>query len=194
MLSLVFFAWAWLSESSFCFCSLSSCCWANVWVNIGWRWDAKRGSGLASTTSDNGDWEDFGKVRREVEAGGGERWRGTMKGGGRTRGACWGTMDGAVGTGIVDTLCFLEGHPPLSMQCFRQTLRGQSSAMRDWPQPTTRHLPTPWEMGAETAERSGVTVKVGWEESVGDMLGDLDDLRKNLHGSPFVLEPQHCDS
>lgn len=49
-------------------------------------------------------------------------------------------------------------------------------------------------MGAETAERSGVTVKVGWEESVGDTLGDFDDLRKNLHGSPFALEPRHCDS
>jgi len=195
MRSLVLFAWAWCSESSFRFYSLSSCCWANVSVNIGWRCNAKQGSGLASTTSDNGDWEDSGKIRREVEAGGEERWRGTTKGGGGiTRGACWGTMNDAVCTATVDTLCFLDGHPPLLMQCFWQTLHGQSLAMQDWPQPTTRHLPAPWVTGANTAERSGGVVKVGWEENVGDTLGDFDDLQKILHGSPFVLEPRHCDS
>ena len=44
-------------------------------------------------------------------------------------------------------------------------------------------------MGTDVVERSRGAVKVGWEESVGDTLGDFDDLQNFLHGSPFAFEP-----
>jgi len=77
----------------------------------------KWGSGLVSMTS-GAELEGFtgGKVRRGVEALSGERWSE------KTRGVI-GSIRGAGGcTGTVDGLCFLEGHPPISIQCLQQTM------------------------------------------------------------------------
>ena len=84
-------------------------------------------------------------------------------------------------------------HPPISIQCLRQTLHAQSSAMRVWPQPLTRHLPAPWAVGTGVANTSG-SRKVGCEESEGDTLGDFDNRQMKLQGSPFALAPRHCSS
>jgi hypothetical protein len=64
------------------------------------------------------------------------------------------------------------------MQCFRQILREQSLAMRDWPQPATEHFPVPWVMGA---------TNVGSEGSGGETLGDFDSLQKKEHWMPLLL-------
>ena len=147
----------------------------------------KKGSGLASMTlGAELEGSAGGKVRRGVEAWSDKRWSGKTRGViGSIRGAggCMGTADG---------LCFLEVHPTILIQCLRQNLHVQSLAMQVWPQPLTRHLPAPWAMGTDVANQGGGAVKVGWEESVGNMLGDFDDLQKKLQGSPFALEPQHC--
>jgi hypothetical protein len=86
-------------------------------------------------------------------------------------------------------LCFLDEHPPFSIQCFRQILRGQSLAMRDWPQPATGHLPVPLAVPWVTE-----VIKIGSEGSGGETLGDFDCLRKKEHCSPLVFLRRHCSS
>lgn len=95
-------------------------------------------------------------------------------GGSGTRRVCW-----------ASGLCFLDKHPPFSMQCFRQILRAQSLAICDWPQPAIGHLPQP----APWVVTEG---KIGSEGSGGETLGDFDNLQKKEHCSPLAFLRRHC--
>lgn len=96
---------------------------------------------------------------------------------------------GAEGRGAVDAKLvahgwFLERHPPMAMQCFRQNLRSQSGAIRDCPQPLTGHV----------LLLVGGGMLLAREVSCSDGVGDFDDPgfhRIVRQSSPFSSGPWH---
>jgi hypothetical protein len=79
-----------------------------------------------------------------------------------------GLIDGVVEMVVIVVLCFLEGHPPNSIQCLRQTRRVQSSAIRLWPHAATGHLIP---VGAPAVDIDG-PLKVESMGRVGEVVGD----------------------
>jgi len=124
--------------------------------------------GIGKPQPDGSQTQDGGAV---VGSGnGGWLGSGGMKKSGATGAVLFGVLGG----------WFFELHPPRSRQCFLQSWRLQSGAMRDCPQPSTSHFPwamvaRDWVAGTKAVAvvapprcREGVVEK-------GEMLGDFDE-------------------